>query len=237
MSKMNKPGPSGVVKGGGIPKAPPMPKPSTSTTNSSARGFLNKSDTQGGHNSLHVGQTANQLTARNKSTATSFLGKADQNMAARSTMNSTGAQNTRNQVANGKMNNKQAVTVPQSGGRLSPIAKVAIKDPKTGKTDTFNAKVTSSTMVLKKGPQGVRAQTTFAETGTRLPKPLPGGQVPNSKVAIGAIGPGAQGQLRKVGAPAPKGPNLATDHGVGTQKKFAGMTKNATGVTKPGQKK
>lgn len=238
MSKMNKPG-TNPVKGSTSkpPKAPPRPTPSNSPTNKSAGEFLDKSDQQGAHNrSKHVGQTAQQLKGRNIPTATTFLGKSDQNMAARSTMSSPSFSQTKGQVAVGKNNNKKAITVPQSGGRLSPIAKVAVKDPVTGKTDVFNAKVTSTTTVLKKGPQGVRTQTSYPVTGTVLPKPLPGGQVPTSKVTIGAIGPGAQGQLRKVGAPAPKGPNLATDSGLGTQKRFAGMTKNATGVTKPNKK-
>lgn len=253
MSKMNKPGPN-PVKGPApkIPAPPKAPAP-TGVTNKGASNFLNNSDAQGAHNrSEHVGKSGQYLSNRvqnqvqglkaqgKKVPATkmvsSYLGKADQNMGARSTMNSTGAQNLRDTVAKGGMNNKQAISVPQSGGRLKPIAKVSVMNTKTGAVETFNAKVDSNKMVLKKGPGGVRAQTSYPDKVTALPKPLPGGQVPANKVTVGAIGPGAQGQLRKVGAPAPKGPNLATDSGLGTQKRFGGMTKNATGVTKPNKK-
>lgn len=206
-----------------IPKPPKMPGVSG---NKNASNFLNKSDVQGGHNrSQHVGKTGAQLVGRNLPTATSFLSKSDQNMATRSVLASPQTTQTSKQVGKGGMNNKQAVTVPTSGGRLKPIAKVAVKN-KDGTTSVFNAKVTSTTMVMKKGPQGVRAQTTFPETGTVLPKPLPGGKVPANKVSINKVGPGAQGQLRKVGAPADKPLNLMNNDG-NTQKRFKGVTKNA----------
>jgi hypothetical protein len=222
MSKMGGNKNGGNLPGNKIPKAPPMPPTSG---NKVASNFLNKSDVQGGHNrSMHVGKTGNQLIGRNLPTATSFLSKADQNLGAKSVINSPQGNNTFNKVAQGKMNNKQAVTAPNTG-RLKPIVKVAVQNP-NGTTSVFNAKASETTMVLKKGPQGVRAQTTFAEKGTILPKPLPGGKVPANKVSINQVGPGAQGQLRKVGLPADKPLNLTNNDG-NTQKRFKGVTKNA----------
>lgn len=255
MSKINSQKPKIPVP----PKQGPAPK---GFSNASASQNLDSSDSmklkkgapQPHNRSEHVGKTGQYLSNRvqnqvqdlknqgKKVPATkmvsSYLGKADQNMGARSTLNTPKAQNIRTDLAKGKNVKDPTVSAPQTGGRLKPIAKVAVMDTKTGKVDTYNAKVESNKMVFRgNSPGTLRSQTSYPDKVTPLPKPLPGGQVPTGKVNIGAIGPNAQGQLRKVGAPAPKGPNMATDNGLGTQKRFAGMTKNATGVTKPGQKK
>jgi len=202
-------------------------------TNKTAAAFLNKSDNQGAHNrSQHVGQTGNQLKGRNIQTATTYLGKADQNMGAKSFLNSPTGKNLKADVAKGPLGTKIADTAPQKGGRLSPIAKVAVKLPGGG-SDVFNAKVTSNKMVMVKNSQGVKAQSTFPDGGTRLEKPAAG---PNLKPAsvlsvqgskgvknplkdAGAMGR-AGAKLNKVGAPAPK--PLTLDG----QKQFKNMTKN-----------
>jgi hypothetical protein len=227
---LQKPAPKPVIPAppkGGMPQQSPLKKAAT---------FLDQSDAKGGHNrSQHVGKTAAELKGRNLSTATSYLSKADQNLATKSAMASPQFGATKNAVAMGKNNNKIAVKTPTTGGRLQPIVKVVVKNP-NGTTSTFNAKASETTTVLKKGPGGVRAQTTFAEKGQALPKPLPGGKVPTSKVAINKIGEGAQGQLRKVGAPAAKPLSMVNNDG-NTQKRFQGVTKNALPPAKtPGKK-
>lgn len=220
-----------------IPKAPPLPGPKTGVTAQTGKGFLNASDNKGAHNrSQHVGLSGQQLKNRITSgevttgTATSFLTKHDQNKAAASVMNTQKAVNTRNQVASGGVNNKKATdanfNASAIGARTSPIMKVAQKQP-DGSVKTFNAKVTNTKMVLKKATDGtVKAQTTY---GTKvgmvpLPQPSPGPSLkPTTKANVTSIADGKAG-LRKVGAPAEKGPNL------GDQKRFRGVTKNA----KPG---
>lgn len=223
------------------PRAPRgNPNKPNATQNASA--FLNKSDTQGAHNrSQHVGMShqglKNRVTSGQASggTATSFLSKHDQNKAAASVLKTKAATTTKTQVGQGAMHNKKAVNAPFNanaiGARTSPIVKVAQRQP-NGKIETFNAKVTDTRMVMKKGPGGVKSQTTFATGLQKLEKPAPGPSLkPTTKANVNSIATGASG-LRKVGAPAPK--PLA----LGDQKRFKGVTKNALpgNVKKPGQK-
>jgi hypothetical protein len=224
-----------------IPRAPQRPSSAPNKTGA-ASNFLNRSDTQGAHNrSQHVGMShqglKNRITTGQASggTATSFMSKHDQNKAAASVLGTSQANTTRSQVAGGKMHGKKAVNAPFNapaiGARTAPIVKVAQKQT-DGSIKTFNAKVTDTRMVMKKGPGGVRSQTTFATGLTPLPKPSPGPSLkPTTKANVQNIATGASG-LRKVGAPAPKGPSL------GDQKRFRGVTKNALpgNVKKPGQK-
>ncbi len=223
------------------PRAPrgPSIKP---TASNKAGAYIDKSDTQGAHNrSQHVGMSHQGLKNRittgqaKGGTATSFLSKHDQNKAAASVLNTKAAQTTKSQVGRGAMHNKQAVNANFNanaiGARTAPIVKVAQKQA-NGSITTFNAKVTQTRMVVKKGPDGVRSQSTFATGLTPLQKPAPGPSLkPTTKANVTGIANGATG-LRKVGAPAAK--PLA----LGDQKRFKGVTKNALpgNVKKPGQK-
>lgn len=223
------------------PRAPRgNPNKPNATQNASA--FLNKSDTQGAHNrSQHVGMShqglKNRITSGQASggTATSFLTKHDQNKSAASVLSTKASQTTKTQVGQGPMHNKKAVNAPFNanaiGVRTAPIVKVAQKQA-NGTIKTFNAKVTETRMVMKKGPGGVKSQTTFATGLTPLPKPAPGPSLkPTTKANVTSIATGASG-LRKVGAPKDKPLSL------GDQKRFKGVTKNALpgNVKKPGQK-
>jgi len=226
-----------------IPPAPPLPGPNNKVTAKTGNAFLNTSDTQGAHNrSQHVGMSHQGLKNRITSgevkggTATSFLNKHDQNKAAASVMNTKGAVTTRNQVASGNNNNKLPANAPFNakaiGARTAPIVKVAQKLP-NGKIDTFNAKVTDTRMILKKGPGGVRSQSTFATGLQRLPAPAPGPSLkPTTKANVTSIANGAAG-LRSVAKPAARPLDLAG------QKQFRNLTKNAKPgmVTKPNKGK
>ena len=88
MSQLNPNAKAWTPKGGAqpkpnIPKAPPVSNTVSKVAAANTR--LNTADASGSHNrSQHVGMTGNQLAARGKQTATSFLSKHDQNKAAAS---------------------------------------------------------------------------------------------------------------------------------------------------------
>lgn len=192
MSKLNpgsKPFVPGASKPSPIPKAPPMPGP---TRTQKANTILNTAEAQGGHSrSKHVGKSDAFLKGRNIATATSFKSAHDQNKVVGSLLGGAAAPNASNKaIATGK---NQAIKVTGNTGRTAPIARVAQGG------QTFNAKVTETTTVMKGGTGKVL--TTYPSKFTALPKPAAGPSLkPTSKVSVGDVSSAAS-KLRKVPAP------------------------------------
>jgi hypothetical protein len=207
MSKMNAK-PSGPKST--IPKPPPLPgKSKTQLANSK----LNKAETAGGHSrSRHVGMSDQQLKNRNIPVATSFKTAHDQNKTVAKVLGTSQMKNLATQAKGA--NQHQAMTISGSAGRTAPIARVAQNG------QTFNAKVTETTLVLKKGSGKIL--TTYPSKFDPLPKPASGPNLkpPTINKKVTSIATGAS-QLRSVPKPVDKGPNL------GDQKRFRGVTKNA----------
>jgi hypothetical protein len=204
-----------TAKPNAIPKAPKPPTSLNSSVGQKIKATGQLLDTaegkKGAHSrSEHVGKTGAQLTARNKSTATTFLTKGDQNkaVAQRLTPGATVAKDSKATLVKGAL------------GRTASIARVSEKVP--GKpNNVYNAKVTETTVVKQNSG---RIHTAYPSKMTPLPKPSPGPSLkPTTKVNVTSIATGAS-QLRKVPAPVTKGPNLTNDNGT-VQKRFGGVTK------------
>lgn len=205
MSKMNTPK-NNIPK---PPKAPAMPGPSQ-TQKAGAK--LNQDEGGGRHSrSRHVGMTDKQLKDRNITTATSFKSKHDQNKTVGKVMGTNQMTNLSNQAKNSTKH--KSMTISGGTGRTAPIARVAQGG------QTFNAKVTETTMVMQKGTGKIL--TTYPSKFTPLPKPAPGPSLKPTSMNKGvtSIATGAS-QLRSVPKPVAKGPDL------GNQKRFKGVTKN-----------
>ncbi len=208
------------------PTPPRAPKPPTSLQSPTGQRIAQTGRTldqaegiKGAHSrSEHVGKTGQQLAARNKPMATSFLTKHDQNKAV-AQMGTRGAVTPKD---------AKASIVTGNVGRTASIAKVTEKVG--NKTVTYNAKVTQTTVVKQNNG---RIHTAYPSKVTALPKPAPGPSLkPTTKANVTSIQTGAT-QLRPVGAPAPKGPSMARDNGRGNQTKFGNVTAN---IKKPGAK-
>lgn len=172
-----------------IPQAPKMPGPSPTQK---ANLTLNAHENVGGHSrSKHVGKSDAFLKGRNIPTATGFKTAHDQNKVAGKALGGPHANTASNKaITTGK---HQSIKVQGGLGRTAPIARVAQGG------QTFNAKVTETTMVMKGGTGKVL--TTYPSKFTALPKPASGPNLkPTSKVNVKDIATGAA-NLRKVGAP------------------------------------
>ena len=212
MSKMNANAKSFTPKGNTPPKppkAPPMPGPSKTQQ---ANTKLNADEGGGRHSrEKHVGKSDTFLKNRGITTATSFQTAHDQNKVVGKVLGTNQINNLSNQAKNASKHKDMKIT--GGLGRTAPIARVAQGG------QTFNAKVTETTMVMQKGTGKVL--TTYPSKFTPLPKPATGPSLkPTTKANVKDIATGAQG-LRKVGAPAPK----PIDHG--NRKQFKSITKNA----------
>jgi hypothetical protein len=201
-----------------IPKAPKPPSNTTPTVGQKIKATGTKLDNdegvRGAHSrSEHVGKTGAQLTSRGKQTASTFLTKTDQNKAV-AQRTTPGASKT------GDKPNVKIVT--GQVGKTASIARVSEKVP--GKpNNVYNAKVVETTVVTQK-KDGTTIQTSYPSKTVPLPKPAPGPSLkPTTKANVTSIATGAS-QLRKVGAPAAKGPNLTNDNGT-VQKRFGNITK------------
>jgi hypothetical protein len=162
------------------------------TKTQKANTILNTAETQGGHSrAKHVGKSDAFLKGRNITTATSFKSAHDQNKVVGSLVGGNAAPNASNKaIATGK---NQAIKVTGNAGRTAPIARVAQGG------QTFNAKVTETTTVMKGGTGKVL--TSYPSKFTPLPKPSPGPNLkPTSKVSVTDVA-NAASKLRKVPTP------------------------------------
>jgi hypothetical protein len=213
MSKMNTNAKPFTPKGTTTPKppkAPPLPGPSSIQK---ANTKLNTDEGGGRHSrSRHVGMSDTNLKNRNINTATSFKTAHDQNKAAAKGLDTPQANTAKQQAINSGKN--KAITISGVSGRTNSIARVA----KGGQT--FNAKVTETTMVMQKNTGKVL--TTYPSKFVPLPKPASGPNIKPTSVnkSVTSIATGKE-NLRSVPKPVDKGPDL------GNQKRFKGVTKNA----------
>ncbi len=194
-----------------IPKAPPMPGLSPVQQQiSDAHSLLERSEGRSGTNGVikpygaharkeHVGRSGSELESRNKQNDGAFLNTYEQDKALAMMMNTKKGKSTWNQsnVPQGKFD----ANLPMkklSPHMTAPITR-QVRKKNDGTYEHFNAKVTGLAGKFTKDTgmkEGRRVQTLFGMQSTPLPKPLPGGQLPTSKVSLDGIKEGNIKSLR-----------------------------------------
>ena len=151
----------------------------------------------------HVGRKGLELESRNKKYDGAYLNKYEQNKSLAMAMST-------NKGKSNWQNSKKPEGLFDSYDQpkltpwmTSPIVRNVEKTgtTKSGKPiyDHFNAKISKASGKFTQDngmKEGRRVQTLFGTDHVRLPKPLPGGQVPSSVLKLGGINKQAKGQLR-----------------------------------------
>ena len=178
-----------------IPEAPVLTK-SKPTLTQQAHDLLDRSESQGGHGRKeHDGNSHAYMDGRGKKVATSFMSTYDQDKSFGTFMNAGGGgvyNNTKKQpqrkIKNGKNKGKMIPSNDVHSGdagqgkyRTAPLARVSEKQS-DGSYEHYNAKVKGGFAKFIHESGSTRAQTFFPNDYEKLERPLPGGQVPTSKV-------------------------------------------------------
>ena len=151
----------------------------------------------------HVGRKGLELESRNKKYDGAYLNKYEQNKSLAMAMST-------NKGKSNWQNSKKPEGIFDSYDQpkltpwmTSPIVRNVEKTgtTKSGKPiyDHFNAKINKASGKFTQDngmKEGRRVQTLFGTDHVRLPKPLPGGQLPSSVLKLGGINKQAKGQLR-----------------------------------------
>jgi hypothetical protein len=196
-----------------VPKAPPRPGLSPVQQQiSNAHSLLERSEGRSGTNGVdpnapgaharheHVGRKGSELESRDKQNDGAFLNNYEQDKALAMTLNTTKGKNTWSQsnVSQGKFDNSLPLS-KLSPHMTAPITR-QVRKKNDGTYEHFNAKVTGLAGKFTKDTgmkEGRRVQTLFGMQSTPLPKPLPGGQLPTTKVSLNGINEGNLNDLRK----------------------------------------
>lgn len=195
------------------PLIPPAPDPSglvKPTLVDRSHGLLEQSESLGGHaRAEHDGKGFGYLDGRGKKVATTFMSTYDQDKSFGAFMNGGAGSvfnNTKNVPAKtikkgknkGKVIPSNDIYQGDASGkgtfRTAPLARVSEEQP-DGSHRHFNAKVKRGFAKFIHEGGKTRAQTFFPDQYEELEQPLPGGQVPTTRVKGNSI-EDVRGKLR-----------------------------------------